>query len=141
MNLNPIQFLSDKVLVGVHKSWTRYRQVALNATLPNYQVQPGCTVVPYVESYQASAYFDHCLYNPQSSFLKNWSNLEIYFNLIGILHMSRRMGKPTICTGETKAQIGFAVTSKLISVFVFTTWIVQFPFFLNLKFQASSLLL
>ena len=29
-------------------------------------------------------------------------------------------------------------TQKLISAFVFATWIVQFLFFLNLKFQASS---
>ena len=38
-------------------------------------------------------------------------------------------------------QISFAVTAKLICAFVFTPWIVQFPFFLNLKFQSSSLLL
>ena len=39
---------------------------------------------------------------------------------------------------KTKAQIIFAVTAKLISAFVFTTRIVQFLFFLNPKFQASS---
>ena len=39
---------------------------------------------------------------------------------------------------KTKAKTNFAETVKLISVFVFTTWIVQFLFFLNLKFQASS---
>ena len=32
----------------------------------------------------------------------------------------------------------FAVTAKLISAFVFTTWIVQYLFYLNPKFQASS---
>ena len=37
-------------------------------------------------------------------------------------------------------QISFAVTAKLISAFVFAQ-IVQFLFFLNLKFQASNLLL
>ena len=42
---------------------------------------------------------------------------------------------------KTKAQISFAVTAKLISAFVFATRIVQFLFFLNLKFQASSHLL
>ena len=36
------------------------------------------------------------------------------------------------------AQISFAVTAKLISAFVFTTRIVQFLFYLNPKFQASS---
>ena len=38
-------------------------------------------------------------------------------------------------------QISFAVTAKLISAFVFATRIVQSLFFLNQKFQVSSLLL
>ena len=38
-------------------------------------------------------------------------------------------------------QISFAVTAKLISAFVFATRKVQFLFFLNPKFQASSCLL
>ena len=38
-------------------------------------------------------------------------------------------------------QISFAVTAKLISTFVFATRIVQFLYFLNIKFQASSHLL
>ena len=42
---------------------------------------------------------------------------------------------------KTKMQISFAVTAKLISAFVFATWIVQYLFFLNTKFQASSHLL
>ena len=57
------------------------------------------------------------------------------------------MGKPTICTFENKEadQLRgnreadhFAVTAKLISAFVFANRIVQFLFYLNLKFQASS---
>ena len=39
---------------------------------------------------------------------------------------------------KTKTQISFAVISKLISAFVFATRIVQFLYFLNPKFQASS---
>ena len=39
---------------------------------------------------------------------------------------------------KTKAQISFAVTAKLISAFVFATRIVQFLFYVNPKFQASS---
>ena len=39
---------------------------------------------------------------------------------------------------KTKTQISFAVTAKLISAFVFATRIVQFLYFLNPKFQASS---
>ena len=42
------------------------------------------------------------------------------------------MGKPTICIGENKD------ADQLISAFVFATRIVQFLFYLNLKFQASS---
>ena len=48
------------------------------------------------------------------------------------------MRKTDFCQGETKAQISFAVTAKLISAFVFATRIVQFLFYLNPKFQASS---
>ena len=44
-------------------------------------------------------------------------------------------------SAKTKAQISFAVTAKLISAFVFATWIVQCLYFLNLKFPISSHLL
>ena len=39
---------------------------------------------------------------------------------------------------KTKTQISFVVTAKLISTFVFATWIVQYLYFLNTKFPASS---
>ena len=42
---------------------------------------------------------------------------------------------------KTKTQISFAVTAKLLSVFVFATRIVQSLYFINPKFQASSHLL
>ena len=42
---------------------------------------------------------------------------------------------------ETKAQISCSVTAQLISAFVFAPWIVQFLFYLYLKFQAPSLFL
>ena len=52
------------------------------------------------------------------------------------------MRKPTICIyTKIKAQISFAVTGKLISVFVFATLMIQFIYFLNTKFPASSHLL
>ena len=38
---------------------------------------------------------------------------------------------------KTKTQISFEVSAKLISAFVFATWIVQYLYFLNPKFQAS----
>ena len=49
------------------------------------------------------------------------------------------MGKPTICIGENKG--ADQLRSKLIGAFVFATQIVQFLFYLNPKFQASSHLL
>ena len=42
---------------------------------------------------------------------------------------------------KTKTQISCAVTSQLISAFVFAMWIVQSLYYLNPKFQASSHLL
>ena len=54
------------------------------------------------------------------------------------MHLSRIVGKPTICICETKAQISFAVTAKLISAFVFATRIEQFLFDLYPKIKASS---
>ena len=46
------------------------------------------------------------------------------------------MRKPDSCLCKIKVQISCAVTAQLISAFVFPTRIVQFLFFLNLKFQA-----
>ena len=48
------------------------------------------------------------------------------------------MRKTDFAYAKTKEQISFAITAKLISAFVFTTRIIQFLFFLNPKFQASS---
>ena len=47
------------------------------------------------------------------------------------------MRKQLSAYAKTKMQISFAVTAKLISAFVFATWIVQYLFYLNQKFQAS----
>ena len=60
----------------------------------------------------------------------------VSFELTLSKHLSRLMGKPTICIGKSKDTD--QVTAKLISAFVFATRIVQFPFYLNPKFQASS---
>ena len=56
-------------------------------------------------------------------------------------HWSLVMRKPDFAYANTKTQISFAVTAKLISAFVFATWIVQSLCFLNPKFQASNHLL
>ena len=46
------------------------------------------------------------------------------------------MGKPTICIGEDKG--ADKRTAKLIRAFVFATWIVQFLYFPNPKFEKLS---
>ena len=51
------------------------------------------------------------------------------------------MGKPTICICENKDADQLRGNSEADHAFVFATWIVHFLFFLNPKFQASSLLL
>ena len=59
-------------------------------------------------------------------------------------YLSCLMRKPTICICKNKDadQLrGNCKAAKLISAFVFATRIVHFLFFLNPKFQASSLLL
>ena len=67
-------------------------------------------------------------------------NLGLLY-LVGQLQMSHIMRNQHFAYVKTKVQISFAVTVKLISMFVFTTRIAQFLFFLNLKFPASSHLL
>ena len=57
---------------------------------------------------------------------------------ICIYHLSRVVRKTNV---KTKTQIGFAVTAKPISAFVFAKRIVQSLYFLNPKFQASRHLL
>ena len=51
------------------------------------------------------------------------------------------MRKQQYASAKTKVQISFVVTAKLISAFVFSIRIVQFLYFSNPKFQASSHLL
>ena len=55
--------------------------------------------------------------------------------------MSPVLRKPDFCICENKDADQPAVTAKLISAFVFATMLVQFFYFLNTKFQASSHLL
>ena len=57
-------------------------------------------------------------------------------------HLSRLVRKSAFCICENKdADQLCSNTAKLISAFVFAIWIVQFLYYLNLKFQASSHLL
>ena len=57
------------------------------------------------------------------------------------LHLSRLVRKPTICICENKGTDQLRSHCKADLTFVFATWIVQFLFFLNLKFPVSSHLL
>ena len=75
-----------------------------------------------------------CKFSQQGS-LDKMTCAMIY---ISLFNMSRIMRKRDFCLAKTKAQISFAVTAKLISAFVIATRIVQFLFYLNPKFQASS---
>ena len=52
--------------------------------------------------------------------------------------MSLVMRKLDFAYAKTKMQISCSVTAQLISAFVFATLVVQFLFFLDLKFQASN---
>ena len=55
--------------------------------------------------------------------------------------MNLIMRKPDFCICENKDADQLPGNVKLISAFVFTTWIVQSLYYLNPKFQASSHLL
>ena len=52
--------------------------------------------------------------------------------------MSHVVRKPAFCICENKDADQLRGSAKLISAFVFATWIVQSLYFLNTKFQASS---
>ena len=75
------------------------------------------------------------------------SGLMIVMTLLALKHFCYKVNelvmkkKGFFACVKTKTQISFAVTLKLISAFVFTTQIVQFLFYLFLKFQAPNLLL
>ena len=72
----------------------------------------------------------HLLYKMHGRYV----NLDNFFGL----YLSCVMKKPAFAYAKTKTQISFAITAKLISSFVFATWIVQSLYFVNPKFQASS---
>ena len=65
-------------------------------------------------------------------------NLGFMKNKIHLSTELRHEKTNVFAYAKTKALISFAVTAMLISAFVFTTWIVQYLYFLNPKFQASS---
>ena len=54
------------------------------------------------------------------------------------MYWSHIMRKPTFYICENKGADQLRSTAKLISAFVFATWILQFFYFLNPNFPASS---
>ena len=68
----------------------------------------------------------------------NMKNYKANLTTVGMQQNEPRREKTGFAYAKTKTQISFAVTAKLISAFVFATRIVQFLFYLNPKFQASS---
>ena len=76
------------------------------------------------------------------------NNHELMHALINVVNEFHRQGITRVVLSrdgknqrstyaKTKTQISCVVTAKLISAFVFATWIVQYLYFLNPKFQAS----
>ena len=88
----------------------------------------------------------HCKFNPcmaiQSSLaLNSMENIKVFFCKY-LKYISRLMRKQTICICENKDPDQLRGNREADQrLFVFATWIVHFLFFLNPKFQASSLLL
>ena len=95
------------------------------------------------------------LHFPKMSFVTNVSTTKIQvMNIHHLTEQNRTEQNTTLLNkyrapawenqrfayAKTKTQISFVVTAKLIRTFVFATWIVQYLFFLNTKFQASSYL-
>ena len=68
-----------------------------------------------------------------------WSHIFLSFLLLSGTVVIRALSweNRLFAYAKTKKQISFAVTVKLIRAFVFATWIVQYLFFINSKFQAS----
>ena len=79
---------------------------------------------------------------PRHLFFSQWS-IVLFTNLTRLKHHfiiephHEKTGLLPIYT-KTKAEIICAVTAQLISIFVFSTLIVQFLFFLDPKLQASN---
>ena len=73
----------------------------------------------------------------------NTHNIDFYgeIKILSSEYEPRQEKTVFFAYAKTKTQISFAVTAKVISVFVFATPIVQSLYVLNPKFQASSHLL
>ena len=112
--------LNTAHLVNDTFQMTKHRDISLSC----YAKKRTCPQQLAIKSYSCKK---------AQRFSKN--SLNTYINI----DLSHLMGKPTICIGENKDVDQLrGVTAKLISAFDFATRIVQFLFYLNPKFQASS---
>ena len=117
-------FSNEQFKIANHpKNWFNYTGFVQN--LDNIRNQDG-------------TYFDK-VYDAHYQMLCH--NLNKHMSQVYQEQMSRIMRYQRLAYAKTKTQISFAVTAKLISAFVFATYTVQSLYFLNPKFQASSLLL
>ena len=69
---------------------------------------------------------------------KPWENCCITWTNVVCYETHEPQLEKTNVLHMQKQRCRSAVTAKLISAFVFATWIVQYLYFLNTKFQASS---
>ena len=129
---------SPKVLVLPRKRWLRLDMTKklLTWTL-NLNTNKQKSITPKCE-YQSCRLHNyrelHNNYVSQSDMRHVPSALK---NKQKIFEPRHEISRP-FAYAKTKAQISFAITVKLISALVFATYLVQFLYFLNTKFQASS---
>ena len=142
---------------GTSRPWSGHSTICIILRLVEV-INPKITPIP---SQSRSIYIDEST--------RAFTNFRVGFkgclDYMGGLHIAHDWVSPRICIkhqviflctreiwvllwenrlfayAKTKMQISFAVTAKLISIFVFTTRIVQSLFYLNPKFQASNHLL
>ena len=95
-----------------------------------YSVHPNMFKTKLISSFCVIFhFFPGCMFSIDGSNLFIFHRLFTHLN--HVFHVSRLMGKPTICIGENK-------DADQLRAFVFATRIVRFLFYLNRKFQASS---
>ena len=139
--------MTEKLLTGTlnHKSNKNDYEIGLRkqlrdidiASFVHTSVHVNCTFMSYMVKAYIYMYLYSCINNlltPGNQKIELTKRF-LMSNEIS-LDMSHAMKKWIFAYAKTKTQISFTVTGKLISSFVFTTWIVQALFFLNPKFQA-----
>ena len=134
-----------------HCLWSRMKQVATQLQCVHDGFLSPFTTHVHVWSRLGCLKLQRCpkqmkfhIWLPQinSSDLKIFTNLYgIHNRIVSVVHAFQSVNwaatweNRIFAYAKTKMQISFRVTTKLMSAFVFTTWIVQSLCFLNPKFQ------